>query len=118
MQYVKLNLVQTQQWRPVTGRIEEAVVVHLAKGGVQQVPHEKMPLDYQQILAFSPPNGISRQRILIEGVAGSGKSTLTQRMCCDYSNGHFAKDYKVVVQVTMRSLPKDQKLSMEDLIFT
>ena len=118
MQYVKLNLVQTQQWRPVTGRVEEAVAVHLAKGGVQQVPREKMPLDYQQILAFSPPNGISRQRVLIEGVAGSGKSTLTQRMCCDYTNGHFAKDYKVVVQVTMRSLPKDQKLSMEDLIFT
>ena len=119
MQYVKLNLVQPEQRRPVEGRVGEAVAVHLAKGGVQQVPHEKMPLEYQDILAFTPPAGISRQRVLMEGVAGSGKSTLTQRMCCDYSNGHFAQDYSIVIHVALRSLPKDQqKLSLQDLIFT
>ena len=119
MQYVKLNLVQPEQRRPVEGRVEEAVAVHLAKGGVQQVPHEKVPLEYQDILAFTPPAGIFRQRVLIEGVAGSGKSTLTQRMCCDYSNGRFAQDYNIVIQVALRSLPKDQqKLSLQDLIFT
>jgi len=119
MQYVKLNLVQPEQRRPVEGRVGETVAVHLAKGGVQQVPHEKVPLEYQDILAFTPPTGISRQRVLIEGVAGSGKSTLTQRMCCDYSNGRFAQDYKVVVLVTLRSLPKhQQKLTLQDLIFT
>ena len=119
MQYVKLNLVQPEQRRPVEGRVGEAVAVHLAKGGVQQVPHEKVPLEYQDILAFTPPAGISRQRVLIEGVAGSGKSTLTQRMCCDYSNGHFAENYNIVIHVALRSLPKDlQKLSLQDLIFT
>ena len=119
MQYVKLNLVQPEQRRPVEGRVGEVVSVHLAKGGVQQVPHEKVPLEYQDILAFTPPTGIFRQRVLIEGVAGSGKSTLTQRMCCDYSNGHFAQDYNIVIHVALRSLPKDQqKLSLQDLIFT
>ena len=119
MQYVKLNLVQPEQRRPVEGRVGEAVSVHLAKGGVQQVPHEKVPLEYQDILAFTPPAGIFRQRVLIEGVAGSGKSTLTQRMCCDYSNGRFAQDYNIVIHVALRSLPKDQqKLSLQDLIFT
>ena len=119
MQYVKLNLVQPEQWRPVEGRVEEAVAVHLAKGGVQQVPHEKVPLEYQDILAFTPPAGSFRQRVLIEGVAGSGKSTLTQLMCCDYSNGGFAQDYNIVIPVALRSLPKDQqKLILQDLIFT
>ena len=119
MQYVKLNLVQPEQRRPVEGRVGEEVSVHLAREGVQQVPHERVPLEYQDILAFTPPIGISRQRVLIEGVAGSGKSTLTQRMCCDYSNGRFAQDYEVVVLVTLRSLPKDQqKLTLQDLIFT
>ena len=119
MQYVKLNLVQPEQRRPVEGRVGEAVAVHLAKGGVQQVPHEKVPLEYQDILAFTPPAGIFRQRVLIEGVAGSGKSTLTQRMCCDYSNGRFAQDYNIVIHVALRSLPSDQqKLSLQDLIFT
>ena len=119
MQYVKLNLVQPEQWRPVERRVEERVSVHLAKGGVQQVPHEKVPLKYQDILAFTPPTGISRQRVIIEGVAGSGKSTLTQRMCCDYSNGRFAQDYNIVIHVALRNLPKDQqKLTLEDFIFT
>ena len=118
MQYVNLNLVQPTQQRPVAGRVDESVSVHLARGGVEQVPYEKVPLDYEQILSFSSPAGISRQRVLIEGVPGSGKSTLVQRMCHDWSVGRFAQDYKVVIQVTLRSLPKDQKLSLEDLIFT
>ena len=118
MHYVNLNLVHQKQQRPVAGRVDEAVSVHLARGGVEQVPHEKVPLDYEHILSFSPPDGISRQRVLIEGVPGSGKSTLVQRMCHDWSVGRFAQDYKVVIQVTLRSLSKDQKLSLEDLIFT
>ena len=118
MRHVRLNLVQPEQRRPVAGRVAEEVAVHLARRGVEQVPHEKVPLDYKDILSFSPPVGISRQRVLIEGVPGSGKSTLIQRMCHDWSVSCFAQDYKVVVQVTLRSLPKDQKLSLEDLIFT
>ena len=118
MQYIKVNLVQTKQRRPVAGRVKEEVAVHLAKGGVQQVPHEKVPLEYQNILAFTPPTGIIRQRVIIEGVAGSGKSTLVHRMCRDYSVGRFARDYEAVIQVTLRSLSKHQKLSLEDLIFT
>ena len=118
MQYIKLNLVQPEERRPVEGRVWEAVSIHLAKGGVQQVPHEKVPLEYQDILAFSPPAGIFRQRILIEGVAGSGKSTLAQRICHDWSIDCYAQNYEVVVHVTLRSLPMDRKLSLEDLIFT
>ena len=118
MHYVNLNLIHSKQQRPIAGKIDEAVCVHLARGGVEQVPYEKVPLNYEHILSFSPPAGISRQRVLIEGVPGSGKSTLVQRMCHDWSVGRFAQDYKVVIQVTLRSLPKDQKLSLEDLIFT
>ena len=118
MRHVRLNLVQPEQRRPVAGRVDEAVAVHLARGGVEQVPHEKVPLDYEDILSFSPPAGISRKQVLIEGVPGSGKSTLVQRMCHDWSVSRFAQDYNVVVKVTLRSLPKDQKLSLEDLIFT
>ena len=118
MRHVRLNLVQPEQRQPLAGRVDEATSVQRARGGVEQVPHEKVPLDYEDILSFSPPAGISRKQVLIEGVPGSGKSTLVQRMCRDWSAGRFAQYYEVVVQVTLRSLPKDQKLSLEDLIFT
>ena len=117
MQHVRLKLVQPEQRQPVAGRVDKEVAVHLARGGIEQVPHEKVPLDYEDILSFSPPAGVSRKQVLIEGVPGSGKSTLVQRMCHDWSAGRFAQDYEVVVQVTLRSLPKDQKLILEDLIF-
>ena len=118
MQLVKLNLVQPEQRQPQAERVHQATPMHLARGGIERVPHEKVPLDYENILSFTPPSGISRKRVLIEGVAGSGKSTLVQRMCHDWSVGQFAHDYELVVQVNLRKLPKDHKLSLEDLICT
>ena len=118
MQHVRLNLVQPQQRRPVVERVNEAVTVHLARGGAEQVTDVKIPIEYENILTFSSPPGTTRKRVLIEGVPGSGKSTLVQRMCHDWSVGRLAQDYEVVIQVNLRSLPKDQKLSLEDLIYT
>ena len=118
MQHVRLNLVQPKQRKPVAGRVNEAVTVCLARGGAEQVTDVKMPIEYENILTFSPLPGTTRKRVLIEGVPGSGKSTLVQRMCHDWSVGRLAQDYEVVIQVNLRSLPKDQKLSLEDLIYT
>ena len=118
MQHVRLNLVLPEQKRPVAGRVNKAVTVRLARGGAEQVEDVKTPIEYKNILTFSPPPGTTRKRVLIEGVPGSGKSTLVQRMCHDWSVGRLAQDYEVVIQVNLRSLPKDQKLSLEDLIYT
>ena len=118
MQHVRLNLVQPEQMKPMAGRADEAVSVCLARGGAEQVPLSKEPIEYANVLTFSPSPVMSRKRVLIEGVPGSGKSTLVQRMCHDWSVGGFAHDYELVIQVTLRSLPKDQKLSLEDLIYT
>ena len=118
MQHVRLNLVQPEQMKPMAGRADEAVSVCLARGGADQVPLCKEPIEYANVLTFSPSPVMSRKRVLIEGVPGSGKSTLVQRMCHDWSVGEFAHDYELVIQVTLRSLPKGQKLSLEDLIYT
>ena len=113
MEHVKLHLVRPKRQKPLVGNAEESVSDFQVEGGAEQEP-----IEYKDILAFSPPADISRQRVLIEGVAGSGKSTLAQRISHDWTIHCFAQDYEVVVQVALRSLPKDQKLSLEDLIFT
>ena len=102
----------------MAGRADEAVSVCLARGGAEQVPLSKEPIEYANVLTFSPSPVMSRKRVLIEGVPGSGKSTLVQRMCHDWSVGGFAHDYELVIKVTLRSLPKDRELSLEDLIYT
>ena len=109
--------MQPKQRKPMAGRADEAVSVCLARGGAEQVPLSKEPIEYANVLTFSPSPVMSRKKVLIEGVPGSGKSTLVQRMCHDWSVGGFAHDYELVIQVTLRSLPKDQKLSLEDLIY-
>ena len=118
MQHVRLNLVQPEQRRPVAKRVNEAVTVRLARGGAEQVPNIRIPIEYKNILTLSPPSGITRKRVLIEGVPGSGKTTLVQRMCHDWSIGQFAMDFELVIQVNLRRLPKDQELSLQDLIYT
>ena len=114
MQHVRLNLVEPEEWQPDEGRVDETTAVHRARRGAEQVCREKVPIDYHDIL--QPRT--SRQRVLIEGVAGSGKSTLAQHISHDWSDGRFAHEYEIVVPVVLRRLPKDQKLSLEDLIFT
>ena len=102
----------------MAGRADEAVSACLARGGAEQVPLSKEPIKYANVLTFPPSPVMSRKRVLIEGVPGSGKSTLVQRMCHDWSVGRFAHDYELVIKVTLRSLPKDRELSLEDLIYT
>ena len=118
MEHVQLNLVQPQQRRPIAGRESEAVTVRLATGGAGEVPDVRTPIEYENILSLSLPPGTARKRVLIEGVAGSGKTTLVQRICHDWSVGRFAQDYELVIKVTLRSLPKNHELSLEDLIYT
>ena len=113
MQHVRLNLVEPEEWQPDEDKADEARAVRRARRGTE---HEKVPIHYKDIL----PPGSSRLRVLIEGVPGSGKSMLAQKICHDWSVNHFAQDYEVVVKVILRSLPKnqEQELSLEDLIFT
>ena len=118
MGYTKLNLIKHQKRVPRAKPDEEFPSVNLCEGGVDEVPNQKVPLEYEDIFNFPPDGDGSRRGVLVEGVPGSGKTTLVKRMCRDWANGSFAQDSKAVVQVVLRSLPKRDKLAIEDMVLT
>ena len=113
-----MNLIQPRQHIPRAGQDGAFASVNLCEGGVDEVPNQRVPSEYEDIFNFQPHGGGSRRRVLIEGVPGSGKTTLVKRMCRDWSNGSFAQDSKAVIQVVLRSLPKRDKLAIEDMVLT
>ena len=118
MGYVELHLIKHHKRVPRAKPDEERPSVNLFKGGVEEVPHQKVPLKYEDIFNFPPDGDGSRRGVLVEGVPGSGKTTLVKQMCSDWANGSFTQDSKAVVQVVLRSLPKRDKLTIEDMVLT
>ena len=51
MDYVKMNLIQPQQHNPSAE--QGRVFFNLSKGGVNEVPSQKVPLEYEDIFNFS-----------------------------------------------------------------
>ena len=113
-----MNLIQPREHFPRAGQDGAFAAVNLCKGGMEEVPSQRVPLDYEDIFNFKPHGGGSRRRVLVEGVPGSGKTTLVKRMCRDWANGSFAQDSEAVVQVVLRSLPKRDELTIEDMVLT
>ena len=118
MNFVKMNLIQPRQHFPKAEQDGAFASVNLCKGGVEEVPSQRVPLEYEDIFNFKPHRGGSKRRVLVEGVPGSGKTTLVKRMCRDWANGSFAQDSKAVIQVVLRSLPKRDDLAIEDMVLT
>ena len=118
MGYVNLHLIKHHKRVPRAKPDEERLSVNLCKRGVEEVSHQKVPLKYEDIFNFPPHGDGSRRGVLVEGVPGSGKTTLVKRMCRDWTNGSFAQDSKAVIQVVLRSLPKRNDLTIEDMVLT
>ena len=118
MGYVELHLIKHHKRVPRAKPDEERSSVNLCKGGAKRVPYQKVPLKYEDIFDFPPDGDGSRRGMLVEGGPGSGKTTLVKRMCRDWANGSFAQDSKAVIQVVLRSLPKRNDLTIEDMVLT
>ena len=51
------------------------------------------------------------KKVLMEGAPGSGKSTLSIRMCCQWTEGHLFQEYKLIILVRLREIVNAQSLA-------
>ena len=51
------------------------------------------------------------KKVLMEGAPGSGKSTLSFHMCCQWTEGHLFQEYKLVILVRLRETTNVKSLA-------
>ena len=95
MQYVSLSIVEKEEGKD---------------------PEDPKCVELSEILNCKSQSGT--KCVLIEGVVGTGKSTLVNKLCHDYAQGKFAREYDVVVRVVLRSLEDGVDATLEDLLST
>ena len=55
-------------------------------------------------------------KVLIEGVAGAGKTTLVQKSCKDWADGRLFQQFHLVVLITLRKEGLERAKSIEELL--
>ena len=55
-------------------------------------------------------------KVLIEGAAGAGKTTLVQKSCKDWAHGKLFQQFHLVVLITLRKEGMEQAKSIEELL--
>ena len=79
---------------------------------VDKVVRQRAPIELKDI--FSKIEGQSN--VLMEGVAGSGKSTLSSHIRHEWAKGKLFQDYKLVILIKLRDLIVQNAKSVADLL--
>ena len=70
----------------------------------KEVQEDAKPIALLDILDYQSEKP---KRILIEGEPGIGKSTLTRKLCQSFSEGQFAKEYKLIVPIDLQNASQE-----------
>ena len=65
---------------------------------------------------FKGIEGNDRRIVLIEGVAGSGKSTLSLYLCQQWQEGNMFQEYRYVILVKLRETPVQEATKIADIL--
>ena len=114
--------VPFKPYRPTLDYIELAVInrgeekiknesqvkkfLHAAMQGIDAIHKRLKSIKYVEILKLDKKHSITGRRIVISGVPGCGKSTLSRQLCKDLSSesGILHNTYRLVILVELREL--------------
>lgn len=82
------------------GKIDDRFVRMTITRKVDDILHEKSPIDLKDILAT--PHTKKGKVVLLEGAPGSGKTTLALHICQKWSKGELFQEYLAVIVVQLR----------------
>ena len=86
-------------------------------GKVDDVLQHMAPIELEDIFKVKKQQGrdTGQQRevkkVLMEGAPGSGKSTLSFHMCCQWTEGHLFQEYELVILVRLREIANAKSLA-------
>ena len=84
-------------------------------GGVDQILHDKAPIQIGDIL--TPKPGKTLQCVLVEGAPGVGKTTLAWELCKQWGKGKLFQQFAVVILVRLRDQTVQNAQTLSDLVF-
>lgn len=83
-------------------RIVQAVLAKARSQNTEPMDVNKTECQLNDI--FKIDNILSGKRVLIKGEAGIGKSTLCHKLCYEWANGRWGKEYQAVFWIPLRAL--------------
>ena len=105
----KLAMIQREQVQH--GQLDDRFVQMTISGRIDKILQMKVPIELQNIF-----KGGDRRIILIEGVPGSGKSTLTINICQKWGKGELFQQFTVVILVQLRDPAVQRAQTIADLL--
>ena len=117
-QYSEITIVETtMEILPDRKSIEESLEASFHGNIDELAKNEKLitSLDELFITKSKDCSSISL-KVLIEGVAGAGKTTLVQKSCIDWAEGRLFQQFYLVLLISLRKEGIEQAKSLEELL--
>ena len=108
--YTKLAMIVTEE---ESNFPDEELVALKHRGKVKEIREKKIPVELKDVFTSCKE---TRKVVLVEGVAGSGKSSMVINACREWGMGNIFKEFKRVVLVELRDPNVQAAKTLEDIL--
>ena len=117
-QYSEITMVERDlKSLPDQERVEEILDASFHGKVDELAKNEKVIRSLDEVfIAQLEDNSSTSLKVLIEGVAGAGKTTLIQKSCTDWADGNLFQQFDLVVLITLRKEGLERAKSLEELL--